>query len=239
MVSLASTSSALVQQYSPARAGTGGCGGGPVPATYNGWFTVFFPFYEEDPYNGPLRIARTPKIVSHNTKVCSEVKKAPVRYVEHLPDGREINHSLELWAGFIGMELDSENCSLKPAISWMVREEVGFGLNMDGLEEAEVEFLKRYGDGKTMITSGEIYELFGTSDTWIFIGFPESMLAKYPNHSRKSYEILSLDPITVPSDLGEWCRKLGIIELTVKAPMTDEQKADILSQFPKAVVVQL
>ena len=229
----------MVQQYSPARAGTGGCGGGPVPATYNGWFTVFFPFYEEDPINGPLRIARTPKIVSHNTKVCSEVKKAPVRYVEHLADGREINHSLELWAGFIGMELDSENCSLKPSISWMVREEVGFGLNMDGLEQAEIEFLKRYGDGKSFITSNEIYEIFGDVDTWIFIGFPESMLAKYPNHSRKSYEILSLDPITVPSDLGAWCRKLGIIELTVKAPMTDEQKADILSQFPTAVVVQL
>ncbi len=65
------------------------------------------------------------------------------------------------------------------------------------------------------------------------------MLAKYPNHRRKSYEILSLDPITVPSDLGAWCRKLGIIELTVKAPMTDDQKADILSQFPQAVVVQL
>ena len=121
----------------------------------------------------------------------------------------------------------------------MVREEVGFGLNMDGLEQAEIEFLKRYGDGKTMITSGEIYELFGTSDTWIFIGFPESMLEKHPNHSRKSFEFLSLDPITVPSDLGAWCRKLGIIELTVKAPMTDDQKADILSQFPKAVVVQL
>ena len=229
----------MVQQYSPARAGTGGCGSGPVPATYNGWFTVFFPFCEEDPYNGPIRIGRTPKVVSHNTKVCSEVKKAPVRYVEHLPDGRKINHNLELWAGFIGMELDWENRSLKPAISWMVREEVGLGLDMDGLEEAEVEFLKRYSDGKSFITSGEIYELFGTSDTWIFIGFPESMLDKYPNHSRKSFEFLSLDPITVPSDLGRWCRRLGVESLTVKAPMTDEQKADILSQFPKAVVVQL
>ena len=121
----------------------------------------------------------------------------------------------------------------------MVREEVGLGLNMDGLEQAEIEFLKRYGDGKTMITSGEIYELFGTSDTWIFIGFPESMLEKHPDHSRMSFEFLSLDPITVPSDLGAWCRRLGVKSLTVKAPMTDEQKADILSQFPTAVVVQL
>ena len=65
------------------------------------------------------------------------------------------------------------------------------------------------------------------------------MLARYSNHSRKSFTILSLDPITVPSDLGEWCRKNGVKDLTVKAPMTDDQKADILRQFPTAVVVQL
>ena len=92
---------------------------------------------------------------------------------------------------------------------------------------------------KKLITSSDFYQYFGNSDTWVFIGFPESMLARYPNHSRKSFTILSLDPITVPSDLGEWCRKIGVKDLTVKAPMTDDQKADILRQFPTAVVVQL
>ena len=148
-------------------------------------------------------------------------------------------HDLELWAGFIGMEMDWESRTLKPTMGWIVREGIGAGLDMDKLDPAEYEFLKAYSGSKKLITSSDIYQYFGNSDTWVFIGFPESMLARYPNHSGKSYEILSLDPITVPSDLGEWCRKNGVKDLTVKAPMTDDQKADILRQFPTAVVVQL
>ena len=230
----------MVNVYMPAREGGGGCGGGGIiPAEYNGWFTVFFPFYETDRFSNRNHIERTPEVVTHNTKVCSEIKKAPVKYVMHMLDGSEETHNLELWAGFIGMEMDWDNHTLKPAMSWMVREEIGSGLAMDKLEPGELEFLKIYGDGKKFITSSEIYQMFGNTKTWVFIGFPDSMLAKYAHHSRKSFEILSLNPITVPSDLGEWCRIIGVEELTVKAPMTDEQKADILSQYPDAIVVQL
>ena len=228
----------MVQQYSPARAGTGECGDGPVPATYDGWFTVFFPFYEEENSYGRNQIERTPKIVTHNTKVCSEIKKAPVQYITSLPDSEEM-HDLELWAGFIGMEMDWESRTLKPTMGWIVREGIGAGLDMDKLDPAEYEFLKAYSGSKKLITSSDIYQYFGDSDTWVLMGFPESMLARYSNHSRKSFTILSLAPITVPSDLGEWCRKNGVKDLTVKAPMTDDQKADILRQFPTAVVVQL
>lgn len=230
----------MVNEYSPSRASKGGCGGvGTIPAQYNGWFTVFFPFCEEeDGFGGPFHIVRTPSTVTHNTKVCSEIKKVDVKYIMTLPDHEEI-HNLELWAGFIGMEMDWENCSLKPSISWMMREKTGSGLSLDKLEPGEMEFLNEYGDGKQEITSNEIYEIFGNMNTWIFIGFPDSMLAKYPHHSRHSFKILSLDPITVPADLGEWCRVVGVEEMVIKAPMTDEQKEDILRQVPDAIVVPL
>ena len=55
----------------------------------------------------------------------------------------------------------------------------------------------------------------------------------------KSYTLVSLKEISVPSDLGKWCQKNHIENVTVKAPMSDEQKEDILRQFPAAVVVQL
>lgn len=45
--------------------------------------------------------------------------------------------------------------------------------------------------------------------------------------------------INVPQDLGDWCRNNNIEKVTIKAPMTDEQKADILRQVPTATVVQL
>ena len=67
------------------------------------------------------RPVRTNKIVTHNTKVYSGFKKADVLYVKHLPL-KEEKHNLELWAGFIGMQLDWESRSLKPAMGWMVRE---------------------------------------------------------------------------------------------------------------------
>ena len=108
----------MVNKYAEAGPGVRGCGAVvELPAQYNGWFTVFFPFCEEDiPYSSSNHVIRTPKTVSHNTMVCSEIKKADVKYIK--PD--VILH-LELWAGFIGMEMDWENHSLKPAMSWMLR----------------------------------------------------------------------------------------------------------------------
>jgi hypothetical protein len=232
----------MVQEYLPQRAGRGGCGGSKtIPAEYNGWFTVFFPFCEEeDGFEGPLHVVRTPSIVTHNTKVCSELKKVDVKYIMTFPDHEEI-HNLELWAGFIGMEMDWKNHSLKPAMSWMMREKIGSGLELDKLERAEVEFLNEYGDGKKNISLSEIYSVFGSSEKWYNIGFPDvPMLVKYPGeHFYKNHVFLSLEPITVPQDLGEWYHRNKMESLTVKAPMTDEQKADILRQVPTATVVQL
>lgn len=232
----------MVQEYSPQRAGTGGCGGpSTIPAKYNGWFTVFFPFCEEeDGFEGPLHVVRTPEIVTHNTKVCSEIKKVDVKYIMTLPDHQE-THNLELWAGFIGMEMDWENHSLKPAMSWMMREKIGSGLDMDKLDPLEVEFLNEFGDGRTVITMNEIYTVFGSMNKWYDIGLPDvPMFVKHPGEQfYKNQVFLSLKPITVPQDLGKWYDWNKMESLTIKAPMTDEQKADILRQVPNAIVVQL
>jgi len=234
----------MVDQYSPARSSIGvGCGSFEVPAQYNGWFTVFFPFCENE-YSGT--IDRTPEIVTHNTKVCPEIKKVDVLYVMHFPDHEE-THNLELWAGFIGMEMDWDNHSLKPAINWMMREKSGTDLAIEELTPEDLAMLKRMGedgaiDSKWPEVFAEYTRIDGCGLTLYACRFPaESMLQNYRHVDKecKSYRLISLKEITVPQDLGEWCRNFGIENVTIKAPMTDEQKADILRQVPTASVVQL
>jgi len=228
----------MVDQYSPEKRVPAFCGMSPViPAQYNGWFTVLFPFCKdrED------IIQRTPDIVSHNTDVCSEIKKVDVRYTWLDPMTlSEERHELELWAGFIGMEMDWETRTLKPAMSWMVREKPESDLYLDKLTPAEQTFI-RSSKKIRFINSGILEGIFGNSDTWYIMGLPSgSMLEKYPQgYKRNSLVFISLEKITVPDDLGKWCSKFGIESLTIKAPMTDEQKADILRQVPTATVVKL
>ena len=228
----------MVDQYSPQKRVPAMCGSnGIIPAKYNGWFTVFFPFCKDS----DDKIFRTPELVTHNTDVCPEIKKVDVRYTWQDPITLiEERHELELWAGFIGMEMDWETRTLKPAMSWMVREKPESDLYLDKLTPAEQTFI-RSSKKIRFINSGILEEIFGNSDTWYIMGLPSgSMLEKYPQgYKRNSLVFISLERITVPYDLGEWCSKFGIESVTIKAPMTDEQKADILRQVPTATVVQL
>ena len=235
----------MVDQYSPEERTPAFCGSGIIPAKYNGWFTVFFPYCETDGLVSGSRIERTPKIVTHNTKVCPEIKKVDVLYVVHMPEG-DYTYNLELWAGFIGMEMDWENRSLTPAINWMMREKSGTDAAVNLLEPEDLRVLKclgEYGmiDSKFAGVSGVTMNYNG-ENTLVACRFPKSSMSEnYKSTYRecKSYALISLKEITVPQDLGEWCRSRGIEKVTVKAPMTDEQAAEILRQVPTATVIQL
>lgn len=228
----------MVKQIKPDESKHGGCLSIYSPAEYDGWFTVFFPFYEDS----SNKIARTPKVVTHDTKVCSEIKKVDVLY-SIVGLGPEEIHHLELWAGFIGMEQNWEDKSLKPVISWMMREKSSKEFVIDKLSDEDRELLEWAGkmgslDSKYPRVMGcyiEQMRLFATR-------FPDiPMSENYPNVDKgcDTYLLISLDPIKVPSDLGEWCRKKNITHVTVKAPMTDDQVDDILRQVPGAQVVVL
>jgi len=239
----------MVDQYAPEKRSEPRCGSnGIIPAQYNGWFTVFFPFMKIENYDGSSRIERTPKIVTHNTKVCPEIKKVDVKYtwIDPINNIEEV-HSLELWAGFIGMELDWENCSLKPVISWLVREKSSKDITLEKLEEKDLALLKRFGSNGDLDYRGkhvsEDYEYsWDGESTLVACQFPMvSMAENYSQVDERcySYKLISLSKVQVPQDLGEWCRNNHIEEVTIKAPLTDEQKADILHQVPTAIIVQL
>ncbi len=238
----------MVDEYSPEKRVPEFCGSGIIPAEYNGWFTVLFPFTKTDAYNGTSRVERTPKIVTHNTKVCPEIKKVDVKYIWNDPITQvEEIHFLELWAGFIGMEMDWDNYTLKPAISWMMREKSNKDSALEKLEPEDIAMLKRFGeDGVLYYTRSvpdPVYD-YSKNDrkTLMACQFPLVTMSecyKQVDGMCKSYMMISLKEVVVPDDLGEWCRKFGIEEVTIKAPLSNEQKADILRQVPDAVVVQL
>ena len=239
----------MVDQYSPEKRVPPMCGSdGIIPAEYNGWFTVFFPFITVEWSGEASHIERTPKIVTHNTKVCPEIKKVDVKYtwIDPITQTEEV-HYLELWAGFIGMEMDWDNYTLKPAISWMMREKSGKDSALEKLEPEDIALLKRFGeDGVLDYTRSVPYpeyryekngELTLTACQFPLVAMSECY--KQLQEKCKSYMMISLKEVVVPDDLGEWCSKFGIESVTIKAPLTDEQKADILRQVPDAIIVQL
>ena len=235
----------MVNEYSPERRTKAFCGSnGIIPAEYNGWFTVFFPFCKNKYSN---EISRTPKKVTHNTNVRPEIKKVDVLYVYIRPDGREEIHNLELWAGFIGMEMDWENRTLKPSISWMMRESSDRDKAINLLGPEDLGLLKQAGEnGEIDYMSKRVYGTrctYNNEQALFACRFPLFSMAenynRYDTEGCKTHVVVSLKEITIPSDLGEWCRKNNIEHLIVKAPMSDAQKEDILRQFPAAELVAL
>ena len=235
----------MVNEYSPEQRVPAFCGSnGIIPAEYNGWFTVFFPFCKNEDA-GP--ISRTPKKVTHNTKVCPEIKKVDVLYIYIHPDGQVDTHNLELWAGFIGMEMDWENRTLKPSISWMMRESSDKDEALNRLDLQDLQLLKMAGqDGELDYRTKTVFGhrcIYQGKEAMFACRFPD--VSMFENYNRydvkdcKTHVVISLTDITIPSDLGEWCRKNNIENLIVKAPITDAQEEDILRQFPSATIVKL
>lgn len=215
----------------------GGCLPTFRPATYDGWFTSFFPF-SLDYYD---KVVRTPNVVSHETKVCSGVKKVDVLYcIDDDSENTLFRYDMELWAGFIGMELDRQTNTLKPEISWMLRNKGDMETAFEKLDEDDRTFYDQRGDfGETSVitVAGEL--------TYFSTRMPS--LSTTPLVTEKwswkgscvNARIVTLQTIEVPSDFGEWCRRSGIRNLTVKAILNEEQQAEILRQFPSAVIVPL
>jgi hypothetical protein len=239
----------MVDQYAPEKRSPAFCGwDGITPAEYNGWFTVFFPFITVEWPGEASHIERTPKIVTHNTKVCPEIKKVDVKYtwIDPITQTEEV-HYLELWAGFIGMEMDWDNYTLKPAISWLMREKSAKDSALEKLDPEDIALLKQFGqDGALDHRRKAPYPEYRYSKNDVktlvacqFPLVPMSECYKEVDKKCKCYKMITLKEVDIPQDLGEWCRNNYIESVTIKAPLTDEQKADILRQVPTASIVQL
>ncbi len=84
-----------------------------APKIIDGWIVKFFP-YDKDGKRNNL------KELKGGDNLPEEIVKVDLKYIESNSD-TTITIPLELWAGFIGLEQNSDDFTLTPKIAWMIR----------------------------------------------------------------------------------------------------------------------
>jgi hypothetical protein len=86
-----------------------------APKIIDGWIVKFFP-YDKDGKRNDL------KKLEGGDNLPKEIVKVDLKYI-YSDETKNLGETtlLELWAGFTGLEQNSENFALKPVIGWMIR----------------------------------------------------------------------------------------------------------------------
>ena len=169
------------------------------PTTIDGWILKFFP----NEY-GYIRDS-----VYMTTEMPSDRVRVNFKYRIKAPNGTIIKETpMELWAGFIGTEMDTITNTITPKIGWLVRK-----------AESEEEMLKKLKDEDT--------SPYGIS---LNIKEVPEVLSRMEHIKRLS--IGFTNDVVLP----EWFYNLTIDKLTISGKMTDEVKARILEHFPEAKI---
>ncbi|MBO4564471.1 MAG: DUF4419 domain-containing protein [Bacteroidaceae bacterium] len=102
----------IVMQDRPDRLRGGGCST-EQPTNIDGWFLKLFPDVEKK---------TVPLTVPHNKTMKSEQVRVPFKYVIENRIGEVLKtYDMEMIAGFVGVEEDSQTYALTPKIGWVVR----------------------------------------------------------------------------------------------------------------------
>ena len=143
-----------------------------APKIIDGWIVKFFPYDKDGKRNNLDEIIG-------NDKLPNEIAKVDLEYIKVNGDSLE-KTPLELWAGFVGLQQNSETFSLKPEIGWMVR--------------------------KKDVNNKALIEKFQSdnSDNWGGIQIRVKTIPKelLQLHRIKSLEIQFLDDIVIPEEMG-------------------------------------
>lgn len=171
------------------------------PTEIDGWILKFFP---ND--NGKT-LDRTP----HTKKMPSEYVRVGFKYRMLDPlQGTIINDTpMELWAGFVGVEVDTITNTLTPRIGWLVR-----------VAESDEELLK---------------DLQKNNNDWgieLRVKEVPKILSKLQHIKRLHLEFT--DTVVLP----EWFDRLTIDELSIKGKMTDVEKESLVKRFPNAKITK-
>ena len=85
-----------------------------APKLIDGWIIKFFP-YDKDGRRNNLRNLQG---INASDDLPEEIVKVDLTYID---SETGITTPLELWAGFVGLEQNSDNFALTPKIGWMIR----------------------------------------------------------------------------------------------------------------------
>lgn len=179
------------------------CSGSDV-TMLDGWFLTFFP----DKWFGVPR-----EEVAWTSSMANEMVSVPFNQVyTHPVTNEEVEVvPMELWAGFVGVEVDSVTQAFTPKIGWLARVSDPEAEEVARLEE-ETKFQVLY------------YSMSKDQPT------PPEILSKM-SHIRS----LDLDyGDEVPVNVPEWMDSLSIESLEIYGSLTDEEEARLRQRFPNA-----
>ncbi len=173
-----------------------------APKIIDGWIVKFFP-YDKDGKRNNL------KQLEGGGNLPEEIVKVDLKYIESVGDSTQIT-PLELWAGFIGLEQNSDDFTLTPKIAWMIRKKDtdNFGLKH--------QFKKQVNN-----TSG------------ISIRVQEIPNAIFELKEIKNLQISFIDSILIPDKLKEI--KIGRLKLSGKINKSEIER--ISKMFPDTVLI--
>ena len=175
--------------------GAGGCGINTKPTEFDGWFLKLFP--DE---NG-----ETFKTATMETDMPSQRVSVPFKYKV----GPNVT-PMELWAGFVGTEVDTVANMLTPKIGWLAL-----------VAPSDDEKLELYKEQEMYM--GGIY---------LHVNEVPEALAQMEH-----IKLLSIE-FTNKVVLPEWLDRLTIDRFEIRGKMTKAEKEAILKRFPNAVVFQ-
>lgn len=179
------------------------CSGSDV-TMLDGWFLTFFP----DKWFGV-----PPEEVAWTSSMANEMVSVPFNQVyTHPVTNEEVEVvPMELWAGFVGVEVDSVTQAFTPKIGWLARVSDPEAEEVARLEE-ETKFQVLY------------YSMSKDQPT------PPEILSKM-SHIR-SLDLNYGDE--VPVNVPEWMDRLSIERLEIYGSLTEEEEARLRQRFPNA-----
>ena len=157
----------------------GKCGS---PEIIDGWIVKFFPYDKKGKRNNL-------KQLNGGGNLPEEIVKVDLTYIEVFRD-TTLTTPLELWAGFIGLEQNSNDFTLSPKIGWMIRKKdtVNFGLKYK-FEKLVKEDFERY--GKTTRVQEKPNEIVGHKEIKnLDIPYTESILIPVKSKNVRIEEII-------------------------------------------------
>ena len=170
-----------------------------APKIIDGWIVKFFP-YDKDGKRNNLR--NLTSFISDNLP--EEIVKVDLEYID---SETGITTPLELWAGFVGLEQNSENFALTPKIGWMIR--------------------KKDIDNIGLIQSLE------SQNSWISIRVKEFPIELLSLKEIENIEIEFLDEIIIPDEFAS----IKVKSLTLTGRINQKGIERLVKLFPDSRIV--
>ena len=170
----------------------------------DGWFLKFFP--NENGY--------TWSDVLHTDDMPSEMARGNFtqEYIDPLTGATLATFPVQLWAGFVGVQVDAKTGALTPKIGWFAR------IGDDEQEKLSLLYQIDHHGGLSYAYRHETDTLPG-------------ILAKMTSISKLTL-YFNRFPVNIPA----WVDKMSIGELEIKGTLSEAEEAQLRQRFPEATI---